>query len=117
MREGPGHEPGGVGEGEDSLPHRAPQMETQVVVGERRRLVTAVGVSEWSTFIDHAVAIGEIDLARDLVEEQMLMLNILLDRDGYLFYPGHTDLTEGPDLARRFCTERWPEIDAVPNRE
>lgn len=87
------------------------------MAGEHRRLVTAVGVSEWSTFIDHATATGNIPLAQELVEEQMLMLNILLDRDGYLFYPGHTDLTEGPALARRYCTERWPEIDAVPNPE
>jgi hypothetical protein len=88
-----------------------------MAVGEHRRLVTAVGVSEWSTFIDHAVAIGNASLAQELAEEQMLMLNILLDRDGYLFYPGHTDLTEGPVLARRYCTERWPEIDEVSNLE
>lgn len=79
-------------------------------IGARRRLVMAVGVSEWQTFIEHAKVTREWSLVLDLQGEQLDWLVALIVRDGYLFYPGETCLSDGPRLARKYCTEHLDDV-------
>lgn len=78
-----------------------------MVHGDPVRRVLAMGVAEWQTYMEHAAILGEDELVFDLRVEQVEMLLQALHRDGYLFYPGHTNLAEGVTLARRYYTEHY----------
>lgn len=84
---------------------------------ERHRLLVATLVSETTTVIEAALEKDKQALAQNLAETQYIQLMDVLAEDGYLFYPGHTDLTQGPALARRYATEHVSEIDEVSNQE
>lgn len=81
------------------------------------RLHLAVAVGEWEAAIAAAEAQGNELLVQLLVEEQVLLFEQAIREDGYLFYPGHTDLAQGPALARRYVTEHASEEVEVSNPE
>ena len=87
------------------------------MLSDKQRLQIAVAVGEWQTAIDQAMTTLDFpeELVETLLDEQHMMLALILS-EGYLFYPGHTDLAEGPTLARRYVTEHQAELE-VSNQE
>ena len=77
-----------------------------------QRLQLAVAVGEWQAALDQAVHLGADTLVDLLVTEQVMLLKVAL-AEGYLFYPGHTDLDEGPALARRYVAEHQQELEVL----
>lgn len=92
------------------------QLKRGMEMEDKQRLDLAVAVAEWQTAIDQAnITDGAEQMTDLLMTEQEMLMKVAL-AEGYLFYPGHTDLAEGPTLARRYVAEHQSELE-VSNQE